>query len=183
MALPSSGTISMYQVATELGISSSNISLNHGSVRALAGKTSGSISMSDLHGKSSFSFGRFTVQRARSSGSNIAKHVTTKLRFRIEFVGATITAVVLNSFTLPPNAVPSGRRESMVVESPTTVVFTSPQYIISAAGGSITFTITLSNGHQYRYTSSGWQFFGYNVGTVWVDGETALNPNDMIRVA
>ena len=51
MALPSTGPISMSQVRTELGLSGS-ISLGQSEVRALAGRSSGSISMSHLRGKS-----------------------------------------------------------------------------------------------------------------------------------
>ena len=53
MALPSSGPITMAQVAAELGISASGLSLNDSRVRQLAGKPSGAISMADLRGKSS----------------------------------------------------------------------------------------------------------------------------------
>lgn len=52
MTLPSSGAITMAQVATELGVSQTGINLNQSNVRTLAGKPSGTISMSDLRGKS-----------------------------------------------------------------------------------------------------------------------------------
>lgn len=52
MTLPATGPISMSQVATELGISATGLSLNDSRVRALAGKPSGAISMADLRGKS-----------------------------------------------------------------------------------------------------------------------------------
>jgi len=53
MALPSSGAISLNQVNVELGNSgTAYINLNDAVVRALFGKASGAISMSDGHGKS-----------------------------------------------------------------------------------------------------------------------------------
>lgn len=52
MTLPASGQISMSQVNTELGYSSSAaITLNNAAVRTLAGIASGAISLNDLHGK------------------------------------------------------------------------------------------------------------------------------------
>lgn len=51
MALPSTGAISMSQVRIELK-RSGTIALNDSDVRSLAGKTSGTISMNDLRGKS-----------------------------------------------------------------------------------------------------------------------------------
>jgi hypothetical protein len=54
MPLPT-GSISLSQVNTELGLSSTTqISLNQANVRTLAGKASGAISMSDLWGKSAY---------------------------------------------------------------------------------------------------------------------------------
>lgn len=51
MALPSSGPITMAQIAAEIGISASGLSLNDSRVRQLAGRPSGGISFSDLLGK------------------------------------------------------------------------------------------------------------------------------------
>ena len=55
MQLPSTGPISMAQVASELGIPVTGINLNDSRVRQLAGKPSGTISMADLLGKSGIS--------------------------------------------------------------------------------------------------------------------------------
>ena len=53
MALPTTGPISLANVNVELGLSSTaTISLNQANVRTLAGIASGTISMSDLRGKS-----------------------------------------------------------------------------------------------------------------------------------
>lgn len=51
MTLPATGPISMAQVATELGISQTGLSLNTTLVRQLAGVLSGAISMENLLGK------------------------------------------------------------------------------------------------------------------------------------
>jgi hypothetical protein len=51
MALPSSGSITMEMIATELGISPTGLSLNDSRVRTLAGVPSGAISMAILYGK------------------------------------------------------------------------------------------------------------------------------------
>lgn len=53
MTLPT-GTIDMNQIAVELGITNVGINLNDSRVRALAGVGSGTISMSNLQGKSSY---------------------------------------------------------------------------------------------------------------------------------
>lgn len=66
MALPSSGPITMAQVAAELGISASGLSLDDSRVRQLAGRPSGSISMSDLLGKSSVWVATFIPARVGS---------------------------------------------------------------------------------------------------------------------
>ena len=57
MALPASGAITFNNVNVELGLSgTATISLNDAAVRALFGKASGAISMSDGYGKSSVTY-------------------------------------------------------------------------------------------------------------------------------
>lgn len=60
MTLPSSGSIAMSSVASELMISATGLSLNHSWVRALAGRPSGGIGMSDLFGQSGAASGSYT---------------------------------------------------------------------------------------------------------------------------
>ncbi|WP_323894931.1 hypothetical protein [Aeromonas caviae] len=61
MTLPASGSISIAQVATELGIGATGLSLNDSRVRNLFGKASGIIRMSDGHGKSNNYVGSFVI--------------------------------------------------------------------------------------------------------------------------
>lgn len=57
MTLPSTGSISLNQVNTELSrTATQNISLGESAVRSLAGVTSGAISMSNLRGKAYLTF-------------------------------------------------------------------------------------------------------------------------------
>lgn len=70
MTLPASGAITMQQVANELRISQTGISLNHSWVRTLAGKLSGGISLNDLHGQT----GSFNGAKA-SSGNQVPLNV------------------------------------------------------------------------------------------------------------
>jgi len=54
MTLPASGALSMAQINTELGVgATATMSMDAASLRALAGRPAGSISFSDLWGKSS----------------------------------------------------------------------------------------------------------------------------------
>ena len=90
MALPSIGSISMSQVRTELG-RSNTITLNDSDVRNLAGRTSGTISMSDLRGKSS-STHKLTIGTASRKGATFYGYNT------INFTGSTYGNLSPNTF-------------------------------------------------------------------------------------
>ncbi|MBH9661985.1 hypothetical protein [Burkholderia multivorans] len=81
MTLPT-GQISMSQIAAELGISATGLNLNHGWVRALAGKPSGTIGFSDLRGQSGRIDGSYPTQVA-GGGKYIALNAP--------FFGATVS--------------------------------------------------------------------------------------------
>ena len=66
MALPTTGPISLAQVAAELGRPNTEISLNDADVRALAGKPTGPVTLADLRGKSSGA----TLVAGRSGGGD-----------------------------------------------------------------------------------------------------------------
>jgi hypothetical protein len=68
MALPSSGTISISQISTELGRSSSaTTSLGETASRNLAGVSSGAISMSNFYGKSAVTISLYSLNNSYES--------------------------------------------------------------------------------------------------------------------
>ncbi|MDN7448033.1 hypothetical protein QZM03_11835 [Burkholderia multivorans] len=81
MTLPT-GSLTMAQIAAELGISATGLNLNHGWVRALAGKPSGTIGFSDLRGQSGRIDGSYPTQVA-GGGKYIALNAP--------FFGATVS--------------------------------------------------------------------------------------------
>lgn len=67
MTLPVSGAISMSQVASELGIGADGLGLNDSRVRGLAAVGSGTISFSNLFGKSNFKVSLSSIDESRNS--------------------------------------------------------------------------------------------------------------------
>jgi hypothetical protein len=69
MTLPATGTLSMSQIATELGLSQTGLSLNHSWIRALAQRPSGSVSYSSLRGQSGHFSGTINVNAGTGGAS------------------------------------------------------------------------------------------------------------------
>lgn len=136
MTLPSTGPISMSQVATELGISATGLSLNDSRVRALAGKPSGTISMSDLRGKST---SVLTVGSSTPSVTNYGYYsglygaLTNTSRY-----GGTVTSLSYARWnTVPPYV----WRIDLRIDN---MQSTRPPLTLVIAGASFTFTTTSS---------------------------------------
>lgn len=101
MTLPT-GTITMAQVAGELGLSTSGINLNNSAVRALAGRTSGSISMSHLRGKAATAVVPITYGYLSHGIKNVYKYMGVGSGYgaftgNTSVFGKTISAVYLNT--------------------------------------------------------------------------------------
>ena len=92
MALPVSGPISKSQVNVELGRSSTaQLSMNDAEVRMLAGKKTGAISMSDLHGKRRTAYTLTAGTNGFSTGWSLTSFGSLA---PTTFKGSTINALV-----------------------------------------------------------------------------------------
>lgn len=101
MPLPSTGSISMNQVNVELGkTETSNISLNDTAVRNLAKKPSGTISMSDLIGKSNALFETTITVGKNQIGVEYGYHNGTQLP--VDFSGMATSPLVISDKTFTP---------------------------------------------------------------------------------
>ena len=109
MPLPSSGAISLSQVAVELSrAANAQISLGETAVRNLAGLASGAISMADLRGKSS----AIVVTASNAASLNLAT------AFGADY-GAAIAKrlVVPSGVVLGPVTIPSGMGGELTIEN------------------------------------------------------------------
>lgn len=103
MALPTSGAISMSQVNTELGkAADAAVSMNDTDVRTLAGVSSGAISMSNLHGKSSLQPPTVTLA---SSTAYATDDGGTGRDVRLTLGGGTATSVTATRISGSSNCV------------------------------------------------------------------------------
>jgi hypothetical protein len=92
MTLPTSGSLSLSDVMTELRVTNPGraypISLGDSDVRALAGVPSGAISLSNLYGKSSYiAMSGSVPDRSGSAPSNPTSNYTTQVSISVVLTG------------------------------------------------------------------------------------------------
>lgn len=148
MALPASGPISLANVNVELGLgSTTTISLNQTNVRTLAGKASGTISMSDLLGKSNVTF---TPAGGTSAGAAVALSnsggpgsVSVTISCS---TSASWTYTRSGSFGTPATGSTTATSVTFVILNNTTSVRSS-SWTVSATAGGITryWTVQIDN--------------------------------------
>ena len=165
MALPSTGSISMSQVRTELGLSDA-ISLNLAAVRSLAGKASGAISMSDLRGKSNSvldparTAGIYTIRIGTASGQAVMVEglQVSSVKFSDGSTGASFNNVVFagGGSTYGVTGLIVCTLDKAVIETTATIVSTSGKsvrvkwtgstgtYIIPTFGYDVVFVSTVT---------------------------------------
>lgn len=106
MALPSTGELSFSAIRTELAKSGA-IDLNNSSVRGLAGKASGTISFSDLRGKSALSSFAFnaTISKNLYYSDDSAHFIECLIDVKTKNVTASVTItnyIYVNEITRAP---------------------------------------------------------------------------------
>lgn len=142
MTLQSSGAISLGNVNTELGRSSTaTISLGETAVRTLAGVSSGAIALSSLYGKSNVSF---TPNGGTSAGAPVSLS-----DFGTLTASKTITCTQAATWTWSRSSGTSGTANVTSGSSATSITFT-----LNTTGFTFresTFTLTATAGGITRY--------------------------------
>ena len=137
------GTISMSDVNTELGLTSTaTISLNDAAVRTLAGVASGTISMDNLRGKSNAPAVSFSPDGGTSAGTAVSIYdfglggdvVSTEIDCSVE---AVWTYTRYGSFGSPITGSNTATSRSFILINNTTN-FRSTTWTVSATAGGIT---------------------------------------------
>lgn len=143
MALPASGQISLGQARAEAGLSG-QVSLGQGAIRSLAGVASGTIGMSDLHGKASIQIltitpGTSGTTRGYSAGSYGSISSTT-------YGGRTIISVYATSgspniLTINFNGTTNPGYTTAIVNG---VEYNIPAWTINTKAGTAFVNLTVS---------------------------------------
>ena len=122
----------MQDIATELGISATGLSLNDSRVRALLGKPSGAISLSDAYGKSSWAATNTLTPRYYSAWPDIPSMTRNTWSFA-------------TAGTLGPNQIGELSPRTITTSSGAVVTFTRIEASLNATGAkgvSISYTIS-----------------------------------------
>lgn len=152
MTLQSSGAISLANVNTELGRSSTaNISLGETAVRTLAGVASGAISLSNLYGKSNAPAVSFSPDGGTSAGAAVALYDYASGGGVASVTISCNTSAVWSytrsgSFGTPTTGSNTDTSRSFTLSNSTTS-FRSSTWTVSATAGGITryWTVQLDN--------------------------------------
>lgn len=149
MTLPSSGAISLSQVNTELGRSSTaTISLGESAVRTLAGVASGAISMSNLYGKSAVSF---SPDGGTSSGSAVYLSMYGSLNASITITCSTNATWTYSGYGADSISVSNGGAATSIT------FYLSTSYY----GATATYNLSATAGGVTRYWTVYLEVFGY----------------------
>lgn len=140
MTLPSSGSISLGQVSTELGRSATqSLSMNDSAVRNLAGVGAGAISMSQLRGKSNITFNQAPGTHSANGrpGATFSITASQPCVWTYSKDNARITAS------------PTSGGSSTTFACSLTATGTSPNFVTQQ--GTVTLTATY-NGQSFNWT-------------------------------
>lgn len=143
MTLQSSGAISLANINTELGRSSTaTISLGETAVRNLAGVASGAISLSNLYGKSNVSFSPAGANSA--PGTTLGSYASGG-----NDASVTITCTQTATWTWNRTGDPDGYANISSGGTGTTITFTLPNYGFSPLYTSFSVTGSASGTTKY----------------------------------